>query len=59
MEVYPSKNYTTREVAEILGKTRQTVNNYCKSHLLRYGISRVNGRKICKGSDIIRMMQSL
>ena len=56
IEVYPSKNYTIQEVAEILGKTRQTVNNYCKSNLLRFGISRANGRKFFKGSDIIRAM---
>jgi predicted transcriptional regulator len=59
IEVYPSKNYTTQQVAEILGKTRQTVNNYCKARLLRYGISRANGRKFFKGSDIIRAMQTL
>ena len=59
IEVFPSRNYTTQEVAEILGKTRQTVNNYCKARLLRYGISRANGRKFFKGSDIIRAMQTL
>lgn len=53
-EIYPSKNYTTKEVAEILGKTRQTINNYCKARLLRFGVSRANGRKFFKGSDIIR-----
>ena len=58
-EIYPSKNYTTQEVAAILGKSRQTINNYCKAHLLRYGISRANGRKFFKGSDIIRAMQTL
>ena len=59
MEVHPTKNYTTQEVAEILGKSRQTVNNYCKARLLKYGISRANGRKIFKGSDIIRAMQMI
>lgn len=57
IEIFPSKNYTTKEVAEILGKTRQTVNNYCKARLIKYGVSRANGRKIFKGSDIIRAMQ--
>ena len=55
-EIFPTKNYTTKEVAEILGKTRQTINNYCKAHLLRFGVSRANGRKFFKGSDIIRAM---
>jgi len=59
IEISPSKNYTTKEVAEILGKSRQTINNYCKSHLLRFGISRANGRKFFKGSDIIRAMQTI
>ena len=58
IEVYPSKNYTVQEVAEILGKTRQTINNYCKAHILRYGVSRANGRKFFKGSDIIRAMST-
>ena len=55
-EIFPSKNYTVKEVAAILGKTRQTVNNYCKARILRYGVSRANGRKFFKGSDIIRAM---
>lgn len=55
-EIFPSKNYTVKEVAEILGKTRQTVNNYCKARILRFSISRANGRKFFKGSDIIRAM---
>jgi predicted site-specific integrase-resolvase len=55
-EVYPSKNYNTTQVAAILGVSRQTVNNYCKSRILRYGISRANGRKFFKGSEIIRAM---
>ena len=59
IEVFASKNYTTKEVAEILGKTRQTVNNYCKAKLLRYGVSRANGRKFFKGSDILRAMQTI
>ena len=59
IEIFPSKNYTTKEVAEILGLTRQTVNNYCKARLIRFGISRANGRKFFKGSDIIRAMQTI
>jgi predicted transcriptional regulator len=59
IEIFPLKNYTTKEVAEILGRTRQTVNNYCKARLIRFGISRANGRKFFKGSDIIRAMQTL
>ena len=59
IEIFPSKNYTTKEVAEILGKSRQTINNYCKTRLLRFGISRANGRKFFKGSDIIRAMQTI
>ena len=59
IEIFPSKNYTTKEVAEILGLTRQTVNNYCKARLIRFGISRAKGRKFFKGSDIIRAMQTL
>ena len=58
-EVFPSKNYTTKEVAETLGKSRQTINNYCKANLLRFGVSRANGRKFFKGSDIIRAMQTI
>lgn len=59
IEIIPSRNYTTQEVAEVLGVTRQTVNNYCRSKLLRYGVSRANGRKFFKGSEILRVMQTI
>lgn len=56
MEINPTRNYSTSEVANFLGKDRHTIQNWCKKGLLRYSLSRANGRKIFKGVDIIKAM---
>lgn len=56
-KIFPSRQYCRKEAAELIGVHCTTLDNYTKQGLIVAHISRRNGRRWWKGSDLIRLMK--
>lgn len=53
-KVADSARFTIGKAAEVLGIHRGTLREHAEQGFIKYGISRQNGRKFFKGSEIKR-----
>lgn len=54
-DIPDSGRYSVSEAANHLGVSRVTLNNYCKTGLIKFGIRKANNRKFITGAEIKRL----
>lgn len=57
-EVQLTGKYSSAETAKLLGVHRNSIINYTRAGLLKYGIRKSNGRKFFRGVDILYFWRS-
>lgn len=58
IDIAESGRYPIGKAADALGISRNTLRSYADRGIIRAGVSRINGRLVFKGSELIRLWRT-